>query len=153
MFITRTALFTDLTFGKGESQRENHFLFLDSLMSTTLLIYLLYSLLLKQKEVMLQQLAKTKSKIVIRHPPMIGTHFWKIKRYFLSFGIKKIGFWMQNDQKLRQIRITLFKMVTFPSLLSQQHLSMALCYVQFPCVLLGGNLIFLHRMKAHFNRF
>ena len=39
---------------------------------------------------------------------------------------------MQNDQKLRQIRITLFKMVTFPSLLSQQHLSMALFYVQFP---------------------
>ena len=59
---------------------------------------------------------------------------------------------MQNDQKLRQIRITLFKMVTFPSLLSQQHLSMALCYVQFPCVLLGGNLIFLHRMEAPFNR-
>ena len=44
-------------------------------MSTSLLIYLLYSLLLKQKEVMLQQLAKTKSKIDIRHPPMIGTHF------------------------------------------------------------------------------
>ena len=33
---------------------------------------------------------------------------------------------MQNDQKLRQIQITLFKMVTFLSLLSQQHLSMAL---------------------------
>ena len=129
MFITRTALFTDLTFGKGESQRQNHFLSLDSLMSTSLLIYLLYSLLLIQKEVMLQQLAKTKSKIDIRHPPMIGTHFWKIKRY-LSFLIQKIGFWMQNDQKLRQIRITLFKMVTFPSLLSQQHLSMAL-YVMF----------------------
>ena len=47
---------------------------------------------------------------------------------------------MQNDQKFRQIQITLFKMVTFLSLLSQQHLSMALCYVQFPCVLLGGNL-------------
>ena len=59
---------------------------------------------------------------------------------------------MQNDQKLRQIRITLFKMVTFPSLLSQQHLSMTLCYVQFPCVLLGGNLIYLHGMEAHFNR-
>ena len=44
-------------------------------MSTTLLIYLLYSLLLKQKEVMLQQLAKTKSKTHIRHPPMTGTHF------------------------------------------------------------------------------
>ena len=28
MFITWTALFTDLTFGKGESQRENHFFIL-----------------------------------------------------------------------------------------------------------------------------
>ena len=44
-------------------------------MSTTLLIYLLYSLLLKQKEKMLLDLAKTKSKTNIRHPPMIGTHF------------------------------------------------------------------------------
>ena len=44
-------------------------------MSTTLLIYLLYSLLLIQKEKMLQQLAMTKSKTDIRHPPMIGTHF------------------------------------------------------------------------------
>ena len=75
MFITWTALFTNLTFGKGESQRENHFLSLDSLMSTTLLIYLLYSLLLKQKEKMLLDLAKNKSKTNIRHPPMIGTHF------------------------------------------------------------------------------
>ena len=56
MFITWTALFTDLTFGKGESQRENHFLSLDSLMSTTLLIYLLYSLLLKQKEVIIEKI-------------------------------------------------------------------------------------------------
>ena len=75
MFITWTALFTELTFGKGESQRQNHFLSLDSLMTTSLLIHLLYSLLLKQKEVMLQQLAKTKSKIDIPHPPMIATHF------------------------------------------------------------------------------
>ena len=63
-------------------------------MSTTLLIYILYSLLLKQKEVMLQQLAKTKSKIDIRHPPMIGTHFWKIKRYltkiFYRFLFRKL---------------------------------------------------------------
>ena len=44
-------------------------------MTTSLLIHLIYSLLLKQKEVMLQQLAKTKSKIDIRHPPMIRTHF------------------------------------------------------------------------------
>ena len=96
MFITRTALFTDLTFGKGESQRENHFFILGFTLSTTLLIYLLYSLLLKQKEVMLQQLAKTKSKIVIRHPPMIGTHFWKIKRYltqiFYRFVLRKLDF-------------------------------------------------------------
>ena len=62
MFITWTALFTDLTFGKDESQGENHFLSLDSLMSTTLLIYILSSLLLKRKEVMSQQLAKAKSK-------------------------------------------------------------------------------------------
>ena len=75
MFIAWNALLTNLTFGKGESQTANHFLSFDSLMSTTLFIYLLYSLLLIQKEVMLQQLAKTKSKIDIRHPPMIGTHF------------------------------------------------------------------------------
>ena len=81
MFITWTALFTDLTFGKGESQRENHFLSLDSLMSTTLFIYLLYSLLLIQKEVMLQQLAKTKSKIDIRHPPWLELIFEKKIRY------------------------------------------------------------------------
>ena len=96
MFITWTALFTYSTFGKGESQRENHFVSLDSLMSTTILIYLLYSLLLKQKEKMLLELAKTKTKTNIRHSPMIGTHFWKIKRYltkiFYRFLFRKLDF-------------------------------------------------------------
>ena len=62
-------------------------------MSTTLFIYLLYSLLLIQKELKLQQLAKTKSKTHIQHPPMIWTHIWKIKGYlkkFLMFLIQKI---------------------------------------------------------------
>ena len=46
-------------------------------MSTTSFIYLSYSILLIQKELKLQQLAKTKSKSDIQHLPMIGTHFWK----------------------------------------------------------------------------
>ena len=50
-------------------------------MSTTSFIYLSYSILLIQKELKLQQLAKTKSKSDIQHLPMIGTHFWKIKGY------------------------------------------------------------------------
>ena len=62
MFITWNVLLTNLTFGKGESQTENHSLFFNSLMSTTLFIYLLSSLLLMQKKLKLQQLAKTKSK-------------------------------------------------------------------------------------------
>ena len=44
-------------------------------------IYLLYSLLLIKNELRLQQLAKTKSKTYIQHPPMIWTHFWKMKGY------------------------------------------------------------------------
>ena len=53
---------TNLTFGKGESQTANHFLSFVSHMSTTLFIDLFYSLLLIQKELKLQQLAKAKSK-------------------------------------------------------------------------------------------
>ena len=75
MFVACNALLTNLTFGKGESQTANHFLSFDSLMSTTSFIYLSYSILLIQKELKLQQLAKTKSKSDIQHPPMIGTHF------------------------------------------------------------------------------
>ena len=60
----------------------------------------------------LQQLAKTKSKTDIEHPPKIGTRFWKIKRYltkmFYRFFIQKIGYEMQNDKKLWQIQITSF---------------------------------------------
>ena len=78
-------------------------------MSTTLFIYLLYSLLLIQKDLKLQQLAKTKSKTDIEHPPNIGTRFWKIKRYltkmFYRFFIQKIGYQMQNDKKMWQIRL------------------------------------------------
>ena len=78
-------------------------------MSATLFIYLLYSLLLIQKDFKLQQLAKTKSKTDIEHPPNIGTRFWKIKRYltkmFYRFFIQKIGYQMQNDKKLWQIRL------------------------------------------------
>ena len=81
-------------------------------MSATLFIYLLYSLLLIQKDLKLQQLAKTKSKTDIEHPPNIGTRFWKIKRYltkmFYRFFIQKIGYEMQNDKKLWQIQITSF---------------------------------------------
>ena len=62
MFIAWNALLTNFSFGKGESQTANHSLSLNSLMSTTLFIYLLYSLLLMQKKLKLQQLAKTKSK-------------------------------------------------------------------------------------------
>ena len=78
-------------------------------MSATLFISLLYSLLLIQKDLKLQQLAKTKSKTDIEHPPNIGTRFWKIKRYltkmFYRFFIQKIGYQMQNDKKLWQIRL------------------------------------------------
>ena len=84
MFIAWNALLTNLTFGKGESQTANHFLSFDSLMSTTLFIYLLYFILLIQKELKLQQLAKTKSKIHIQHPPMIWTHIWKIKGHLIK---------------------------------------------------------------------
>ena len=78
-------------------------------MRATLFIYLLYSLLLIQKDLKLQQLAKTKSKTDIEHPPNIGTRFWKIKRYltkmFYRFFIQKIGYQMQNDKKMWQIRL------------------------------------------------
>ena len=112
MFIAWNALLTNFTFGKGESQTANHFLSFDSLMSATLFIYLLYSLLLIQKDLKLQQLAKIKSKTDIEHPPKIGTRFWKIKRYltkiFYRFFIQEIGYDMQNDKKLWQIQITSF---------------------------------------------
>ena len=66
----------------------------------------------KRLKVTLQQLAKTKSKTDIEHPPNIGTRFWKIKRYlinmFYRFFIQKIGYQMQNDKKLWQIQITSF---------------------------------------------
>ena len=81
MFMAWNALVTNLTFGKGESQTAKHFLSFDSLMSTTLFIHLLYSLLLIQKQLKLPQLAKTKSKTHVQHPPIIGAHF-----------IQKIGY-------------------------------------------------------------
>ena len=81
MFIAWNALLTNLTFGKGESQTANHFLSFDSLMSATLFIYLPYSLLLIQKQLKLQKLAKTKSKTHVQHPPITGAHF-----------IQKIGY-------------------------------------------------------------
>ena len=65
MFIAWNALFINFTFGKGESQKANHFLSFDSLMSTTLFIYLLYSLLLIKNELRLLQFVKTKSKTYI----------------------------------------------------------------------------------------
>ena len=58
MFITWNVLLTTLTFGKGESQTENHSLSFNSLMSTTLFIYLLYSLLLMQKKVKVTTISK-----------------------------------------------------------------------------------------------
>ena len=94
MFIAWNALLNNFTFGKGESQTANQFLSFDSLMSATLFTYLLYSLLLIEKELKLQQLAKTKTKTYIQNPPMIWTHFWKIKGYltkmFYHFVFRKL---------------------------------------------------------------
>ena len=39
------------------------------------------------KELKLQQLAKTKSKIHIQHPAMIWTHIWKMKGYLIKILI------------------------------------------------------------------
>ena len=55
MFITWNVLLTNLTFGKGESQTANHFLSFNSLMSTTLLMYFLYSLLKKFEKLKLNK--------------------------------------------------------------------------------------------------
>ena len=94
MFVTCNALLTNLTFGKGESQTAKHFLSFDSPICTMLIIYLLYSLFLIQKELRLQQFVNTKSKSGIQHPPMIGTHFWKIRGYltkiFYRFLFRKL---------------------------------------------------------------
>ena len=62
MFIAWNALLTNLTFGKGGSLRftyEYNLIYISPLF-----------LLLIQKELKLQQLAKTKSKIHIQHPAM-----------------------------------------------------------------------------------
>ena len=58
MFITWNVLLTNLTFGKSESQTENHFLSFNSLMNTTLFMYFLYSLLLIQKKVKVTTISK-----------------------------------------------------------------------------------------------
>ena len=55
MFITWNVLLTNLTFGKGESQTANHFLSFNSLMSTTLFMYFLYSLLKKFEKLKLNK--------------------------------------------------------------------------------------------------
>ena len=82
-------------------------------MSATLFIYLLYFLLLIQKDLKLQQLVKTKSKTDIEHPPNIGTRFWKIKRYltkmFYRFFIQKIGYQMQNDKNFGKYKLLRLK--------------------------------------------
>ena len=103
MFVVWNALLTNLTFGKGESQTANHFLSFDSLMSTTLFTYLLYFLLLIQKHFTTISIDYCKSKTK-------KNNFLKNYRVFnknvLSAFIQKIGYWMQNEQKLRQTQIT-----------------------------------------------
>ena len=71
MFVAWNALLTNLTFGKGESQTANHSLSFDSLMSTTLFIYLLYFLLLIQKHFTTISIDYCKSKTK-------KNNFWKI---------------------------------------------------------------------------
>ena len=133
MFIAWNALLTNLTFGKGESQTANHFLSFDSLMSTTLFIYLLYSLLLIQKELKLQQLAKTKSKIHIQHPAMIWTHIWKIKGYlvkiFNCFLFRKLYIRCKTTKNFGKFERLHWKWLhSHPSSLNNMHV---LHYVMF----------------------
>ena len=103
MFVAWNALLTNLTFGKGESQTANHSLYFDSLMSTTLFIYLLYFLLLIQKHFTTISIdyckSKTKNNNVLKN-------YRVFNKNVLSAFIQKIGYWMQNEQKLRQTQIT-----------------------------------------------
>ena len=103
MFVAWNALLTNLTFGKGESQTANHSLSFDSLMSTTLFIYLLYFLLLIQKHFTTISIdyckSKTKNNNVLKN-------YRVFNKNVLSAFIQKIGYWMQNEQKLRQTQIT-----------------------------------------------
>ena len=88
---------------KVSRRRRIIFLSFDSLMSTTSFIYLSYSILLIQKELKLQQLAKTKSKSDIQHLPMIGTLFWKIKGYLTKvfFSVSYSENWILDAKRLK----------------------------------------------------
>ena len=96
------ALLTNLNFGKGESQTANHSLSFDSLMSTTLFIYLLHFLLLIQKHFTTISIdyckSKTKKNIFLKN-------YRVFNKNVLSAFIQKIGYWMQNEQKLRQHKL------------------------------------------------
>ena len=80
MFIAWNALFINFTFGKGESQTANHFLSFDSLMSTTLFYISPLFSFADKKWVKVTTISKDLVKN-LQHPPMIWTHFWKIKGY------------------------------------------------------------------------
>ena len=99
MFIAWNALFINFTFGKGESQ----IIFYPSihLWVQPYFIYVFYSLFPIKNELKLQQLAKTKSKIYIQHPPMIWTHFWKIKGYLtkIFFLVPYSENWMLDAKR------------------------------------------------------
>ena len=61
-----------------------------------------------QKKLKLQQLAKTKSKTDIQHPPMIGTRFWKIKikqKCFIVSYSERLDAKRQKRQKLCKYKL------------------------------------------------
>ena len=95
MFLTWTALLTNFTFGKGESQTANHFLSFDLLMSATLFYICPLFSFADKKWVKVTTISKDK----VKNLNSTSTHdlnsFLKNQRVFntnvSSFLIQKIG--------------------------------------------------------------
>ena len=90
-------------------------------------------LLLIQKELKLQQLAKTKSKIHIQHPAMIWTHIWKMKGYlvkiFNCFLFRKLYIRCKTTKNFGKFERLHWKWLhSHPSSLNNMHV---LHYVMF----------------------
>ena len=91
-----------------------------------------------QEELKLQQLAKTKSKIHIQHPPMIWTHIWKIKghsiKIFNCFLFRKLYIGCKTTKNFGKFERLHWKWLhSHPSSLNNMHVLHYVIFI-FPVI-------------------
>ena len=152
MFIAWNALLTNLTFGKGESQTANHFLSFDSLMSATLFYITPLFSFANTKRVKVTTISKDKVKNLNSKSTHDLNSFLKNKGYltkmFYHFLFRKLDVRYKTTKNFVKNKLLRLKLL-HPHFSSPINIK-AWHYVMLNVpVLLGGNLIFLHREEAH----